>query len=445
VLLRYLGPSDFGRYSAIVALVTIVGGVTEAGMTNIGLREWTVLPPDRRVRLLENLLAIRVVLTVIGVAVAVLFGLAAGYEDMLIVGILLGGVGLLVQTLQATLGVPLQSELKLGWVTTLDLLRQTVTVAGIIALVVAGAALLPFFAIPIAAGVAALAATVPLVRERIRFRPAVDLAEWRRIATVTLPFALATAAGLLYAYLSIVLMSLVATDAETGYFAASFRVFVVLTAIPGLVVSSAFPILARAARDDRERLSYGLQRLFDVALIVGTWMAIAVLIGASVAIAVVAGDEFYPATDVLKIQGAALLSTFLAATWSFGLLSLGRYRALLVANAGALVVSAALTLALVPTLGAEGAAVATLCGETLLAAVAGATLVADRSLRLDLRVVPPVLAAAAAALAVLLIPGLAAGLAVLVATALYAAVLIGLGGLPAELAEALGVRRSPRC
>jgi O-antigen/teichoic acid export membrane protein len=444
LLLRYLGPSDFGRYATIVSLVTIVGGVTEAGMTNIGLREWTVLPPERRPRLLENLLGIRLVLTAVGVVLAVAFGLAAGYEGALVGGIVLGGVGLVAQTLQATLAVPLQAELRLGWVTTLELVRQGATVASIVALVAAGAALLPFFAVPIVAGLAALAATMPLLRGRLRLRASHDSAEWRRLTRITLPYALATAAGLIYAYLSIVLMSLVSTNAETGYFAASFRVFVVLTAIPGLIVSSAFPILARAARDDVDRLAYGLQRLFDAALIAGAGMAIVVLLGAEVAIDVVAGEEFDSAIPVLRIQGAALLSTFLAATWSYGLLSLGRYRALLVANGAALVVSAALTLGLAPSLGADGAAIATLAAETVLAAAAGTALLRNRHLRLDLAVAPRVAAASAASLGLLLVPGLPVVVLVLGGAAVFGGVLHVLGGVPAELSEAFADWRRQR-
>ena len=45
---------------------------------------------------------------------------------------------------------------------------------------------------------------------------------------------------------------------QLGNFSASFRMIEVLTLVPGLVVGSAFPIFARAAKDDRERLGYAL-------------------------------------------------------------------------------------------------------------------------------------------------------------------------------------------
>jgi O-antigen/teichoic acid export membrane protein len=441
LLLRYLGPRDFGHYAIVLSIVTIVGGFTEAGMTNIGLREWTVQEAGRRKRLLQHLLGIRLSLTLVGSCLALVFGAAVGYGGVLVAGIALGAVGLVLQVLQTTYSVPLQSELRLGWVTALDLVRQIVTVAAIVALVVAGAELLPFFAVPIAAALAALIATVALVRGRLALRPEVDLAEWRRLGRMTLPYAVATTTGLLYVYMAIVLMSLVASDLETGYFAASFRVFIVVGAIPGLVVASAFPILARAARDDRNRLSYALQRLFDVSITFGAGMALALVVGAEIAIDVVAGSEFEPAVDVLRIQGAALLATFLLATGSYALLSLARYRALVTVNALALVVSAVLTLTLAPTLGAEGAAIATLCGESVLAVASGIAVVrAHRDLRPSFQALPATLLAAACGAALALVPSLPDLARVMLAAAGYGAVLAALGAIPAEVREAVGGR-----
>ena len=48
-------------------------------------------------------------------------------------------------------------DLRLGWVTVAELLRQLVTVVGIVVLVLAGASLVPFLALAIPASLAAVA------------------------------------------------------------------------------------------------------------------------------------------------------------------------------------------------------------------------------------------------------------------------------------------------
>jgi O-antigen/teichoic acid export membrane protein len=442
ILTRYLGPADFGRYTAVVSLVTIVGALAEAGMTSIGVREISVMPRAQRDRFVRGLLAIRLVATTLGVAVAAGFAALAGYDGAMVLGTLIVGLGLLLIAIQNTWAIPLQSDLRLGWVTALDLVRQAALVLAIAVLVVVGASLVPFYVTAVVSALAVLIATVPLVRGSVALRPSFRDAEWRRLLGLTVPFAAANAVGAVYVYLAVVLLSIVSTEAQTGYFGASFRVFIVLTAVPGLLVASAFPILARAAREDARRLAYGLERLFEMLLVLGAGVTLLTALGAEVAIDIVGGEEFESAVGVLRIQSLALLASYLLATWGFGLLSLSLYRGLLLANAAALVVSVAFTLTLGHEYGAEGAAFATVAGETTLAVgYAIALLGARPDLRPSLRVVPRVVVALAAAAATLLVPGLPTVVRLVIAGIVYAGAAWLLRAVPAEVGEAIRSRR----
>jgi O-antigen/teichoic acid export membrane protein len=313
-----------------------------------------------------------------------------------------------------------------------------VTVVLVIALVLVGTSLLGLLFVPVVAAAVILVMTVPLVRGLTPLAPGLNRADWARLLRITPAFAAATAIGVLYSYLAVVLMSLVSTHQQTGFFGASFRVFVVLGGIPGLLVVSAFPLLARAARDDQERLAYALQRLWDTSLILGVGIALCTAIGATLAIDVVAGSGFKPSIEVLRIQAGAVLASYFVAIWGYALLSLGRYRALLVANAVALALSATLTLTLAPGHGAKGAAVATLVGECSLAAAYAFALMRKRpDLRPSLDVVLPVAVAAASAGAMVFVPGLHGVARLTAAGVTYVAVLWVLRAVPDEIAHAL--------
>ena len=142
----------------------------------------------------------------------------------MVVGAALAGLGLVIQNQQTTLATELMVELRLGWVTALELLRQAISVALIFALVVGGASLVPFLAVPIPAATVVFVLTLVLVRGRIPILPRFDMPEWRALLRDVLPFAAATAIGSVYFRLAIVLLSLIASADETGYYAASFRV-----------------------------------------------------------------------------------------------------------------------------------------------------------------------------------------------------------------------------
>ena len=250
-----------------MSVIAVAIGLSDVGLPNIGVREYSVREGAERDRLLRNLLGLRLVVTGVGTLVAIAFApspTTAGDGP----GNALAGLALLLTTVQQTLAVPLSAELRLGWLSTLDMLRQR-----------ASWSRSSSWCSP------ARTARVPrragsdrarrsrrdrlLVRHLVSLRPAFAFGEWWRLRRVVFPYAAANAVGVLYGSLAIILLSLVATTEETGYFGAAFRVFLVLAGIPTLLVTSAFPILARAARDDHERLAYALQRLWDISLIVG--------------------------------------------------------------------------------------------------------------------------------------------------------------------------------
>jgi O-antigen/teichoic acid export membrane protein len=358
-----------------------------------------------------------------------------------VVGTALAGAGLFFGVLQATYTVPLSTHLLVGRVSVLELAKQVLTVIAIVVLVAAGAGLVPLLAVPLPVGLAVAAATAWMVRHRMPLLPGADAREWARLLRLTASFALATAVGTVYIYLAVVVLSLVSTDAETGQFGAAFRVFVVLAAVPGLLVTTAFPLLARAARDDRERLRYALQRLFDTSLVLGAAFALATVIGAPVAIDVVAGDGFETAVDVLRVQGLAMFASFLLATWGFALISLHLHRELLLANLSALVVSATLVLLLGSTEGARGAAWATLAGESVLAAAYLFGLARSRRELVPSTRTLPRVAIATAGSAVVGAAGLPAVPATLAALAVFTILALMLGAVPDELIDWVRDRR----
>ncbi|MGH3992111.1 MAG: oligosaccharide flippase family protein, partial [Pseudonocardiaceae bacterium] len=374
ILFRHLGVVDTGRYGLALSLVAIVGGLSDLGLTAIGVREFSVRSEPERRRLVRSLLGLRVGLTVAGMTVALGFAALVGYPAVVVAGVALAGVGLLFQGLQSSLSIPLQTALRLGSLTGIELARQVITVVLIVVLVAAGAGLVPFLAVGIPAGLAALVLAVVLVRRDTSIVPLFDVGSWALVVRAVLPYSLAVVATVLYFRLAVIAVSLLADDEELGYFNASFRVVEVLVGVPGLLVGAALPIFSRAARDDEERLRYALTRVFDVSLIAGVWVAVVLAVGSEVAIDVIGGPEFEPAATVLAVQGIAVAGAFVGTVWGNLLLSMDRQRDILVITLFALGCGLALTPALVALDGARGGAAATAVVELALVVV-GALLV----------------------------------------------------------------------
>lgn len=441
LLIRHLGIAAFGRYTAVISIVTIIGGLTDAGLLNIALREWVTRRGSDRAELARSLLGIRLELSAAGVALGVWFAALAGYDRVLVIGTLIAGVGMVLQAVAHLLSVPLQADLRFGWTSAIDVARQLVSVLLIVGLVLIGATLLPFFAVTVPAGLVMLVVAAVLVHRSMPLTPRFRGMAWWPLVRDTLPYAAAVAINTVYFRVTIVVMSLIAAAQQTGYFATSFRVTEVLVGIPAFAVGAAFPILSHAAAADRPRFAQASERIFELALIAGTAMALLVVLSAPFVIDVLAGAHGAPATPVLQIQGLALVATFLAAAAAYPLLSLRRHTALMVANGAALAMNAVLTLVLVPLDQAKGAAIAAVLAETCLAVGQVVLLVRSGETRLPFGSVPGVALAGAAGAAPLLLD-IHPVLRTLLGAAIFLSLITVFGMLPPELRHLVRTRRS---
>jgi O-antigen/teichoic acid export membrane protein len=449
LLTRHLGVVRFGEYTTVLSLVGVLSTITDAGMSNVGTREFAVREGADRDALMRDLLGLRVTLTSVGMLLIAAFALAAGYDTALFAGAILASLGAVALVVQHTHTIPISAALRLGTLSLLELARQALTVVFIVVLIALGMGVLPLLAVALAVNLMLIPPTAILARHQISLRMAFRPRHWLDLLRLTVSFSLATAVGTIYMYTAQILTSLVASAHQSGLFAASFRVFIVAGAVPAVLVSGALPLLSRAARDDRERLTYALQRIFEVSLILGVAAAVGVLAGAQFVIKVVAGYKYAASAGVLQIQGIALMATFLVAGWSFALLSLKRYRGMLLANLAAFLVSCSLTIVLASAHGAKGAAVATLCGESVLALGSLLALVYGHpEFRPKAGVVLKVTAAATPAFAIGLLPAMPSLARALLALGLYGGLITITRAVPDEVLDLLprrlrGISRNP--
>jgi O-antigen/teichoic acid export membrane protein len=440
---RYLGVSEFGRFQTIISLITVVATITDAGMATLGMREYAQRTGPDRDHLMRSLLGLRLALTLVGAAIAAAIAAGIGYDWQLVLGAALGGIGLALTVVQTTLAIPLAVGLRNVALTGLDIGRQLLTVGGYALVVLMGGGVLALLGVSVPVGLAMVVVAALLVRHQVPLAPSFRLRELSRLLAASAAFVMATAVGTIYLFTAQILTAAVTDARSTGLFAASFRVFVVLAAVPGLLITVAFPLLSRAARDDRDRLAYAVQRLVDTTAVLGPAAAIVLVLGAPAVLEIVAGPDFVDAAPALRIQAATLLASFLLAPIGFALLSIHAHRGILVANAVAFAVTLAAVAALAAPLGPEGAAIGTVIGEWTLAV---GYLIALR--RESPQTVPrfgaPARALAAAALClVLAFAPIPSGLAAVCGVTVYAVLVLVLRAFPEELLELLP-RRRPR-
>jgi O-antigen/teichoic acid export membrane protein len=441
LLFHHLGLAESGRYITVLSLVAIAGNIADAGLNVTGSRELALRRPQDRSALVANFIGLRLAITPVALAAMIGFTVLAGYPQRMVIGTALAGTGLFIWSTADAVLLRLTVELRNAGLAFIDFLRQAVTLIGVALLVVLGAHLTPFFAVQIVVGLVVVAVTPLIAGRGAVVRPRFDRAEQRALLRNSLPVAAAVVLGQIYFRLVIVMMSLISTPKQVGYFGGSLRAMETLVSIPILVAGVALPLLTAAARDNRARMRYAIMGLSEGAVIAGVLVALVTLRAAEPVMALIGGAQFRPAGAVLRIQVAALLFIALYQIWTVSLVALGRQRELILTNALALAGLAVFAAVLTPLFGAQGGATASVLGDALLACLIYWRLYASGiGAAMKISFLARVALAAVIASAVLIVPGLPDLLAAALAGLLFLGVGHLIGMLPDELWAALGPR-----
>jgi O-antigen/teichoic acid export membrane protein len=442
LLLRHLGVAQSGRYVTVISLVAIAVAVADTGLNITASRELALRNPVEHRRLTANILGQRLLVMPLAVALIVCFAVLAHYSWRLVLGTLLAGTGALLAALAGALLVPLAVELRNARLALVDFVRQVVTLVCVALLVAADARLTPFFAVLIVAGLAMVALVPAVAGPRALISPRFDRLEQRKLFATALPMAVALGLGQIYFRLVIVLMSLISSPRQTGYFGGSLRAMESLINIPVLIIAVALPLLTAAARDDPARLRYAVRGLGEAGVIAGVLLVLVTARAAAPVMVIIGGAAFRPAGAVLRIQVGALVFVMLYQIWSGALLALGHQRDLIFTNAVALFGLAGFAALLVPPFGARGGAAASVLGDALLAGLIYQRLHrATGNVMVSRSFLTRVAVSAAAAGVVLVLPGLPDFAAAALAGVVFLAVGHFVGMVPEEVRVAFSRRR----
>lgn len=189
--------------------------------------------------------------------------------------------------------------------------------------------------------------------------------------------------AVVYQRMGILTLSLMTTDAVTGWYSAAARVTEAFKMVPYAVFGALFPVMARQAFSDKDQvitleagtvfsaehynLAMGALLGFVLAASVGTTLL------AEFGIDALFGSAYAPAAQALQILIWGLLPFVITLKLSFELVAAGREMKALYAMLATTVTAVVLYLVLVPAYGLAGACWATVLAETAQAGILAAT------------------------------------------------------------------------
>lgn len=196
-----------------------------------------------------------------------------------------------------------------------------------------------------------------------RFRPmrvSFDPAAWMRMARMGFPFLAMGILWEIFNQIDMLLIPYLDSLSGNGQYGAAMRLAIQFKVIPAAIGSFVFPYFTRRAVDSREPLKTGARMLYR--LLTAYSLAVILFVGIPGRrwLILLFGPDFAPAANSLLILSACLPMISLNAVNMSMLYALDRQGFVLKALAAGVVLDIVLDLVLIPVMGFDGAAVATL-------------------------------------------------------------------------------------
>ncbi len=360
VLAPWLGVSAYGVYGTVGALMAVAAALANFGMGPIVIRDVS-RHPERAGKYLTSTLVLQTVLALAAYMAVNLAGL--GYAGEIQAYVALAGISLIIDSLGNLCNDMLLAQERMA-VTSAVTVGHIFLLTALAALALfSGFGLLGVYMATLTAGTIRAAALWLLVGVRPVW-PLDRAVAWPLLVN-SLPLAVSAFLSLTYQHADKLMTTLLLGTTGTGYLTAAFVIiFGVVELLNTTVLLALYPMMSRYYGDGRNPMfGFMVEKLAFFNPLISLPIALTLSIFAAEITVPLFGEDFHPTADVLRILIWYAVVTMVAAVVARGLVIQNRQRLLLLLRAAGLVANILLNLALLPTLGVPGAAIASVCAE----------------------------------------------------------------------------------
>lgn len=365
-ILRYLGPTEYGKFHIILTVVQVTGIVADFGLYLIVLNDISHPSRDHK-HVMSQHFVFRVYLNGIYLAAMAALSFALPYESVIRWGIAL----MAISNSFNWFGQIFQSFFQ----------KKFITHYGAIAEIAGRGALLASTFIMIRAEASLLLLTLTVVigsfvsfvfswyyaKDHLALRWKLDTAYIKDVLSRTWPVAISIWFNLLYFKADTIILSFYVSDYDVGIYGMPYRILETLVTFPLLFMGLIMPLLsdAHVKKDGRSFARY-MQKGFDGLSIIALPILFGTMLLAREIVVLLAGEEFLPSALVLRILIIGVFMMFIGALFAHAVITIDKQRAMIKHYAVVSVASFILYVIFIPIYSYKAAAWLTTIGEVFI-------------------------------------------------------------------------------
>ncbi len=360
---RSLGKEGYGEFSFIYVYLSFFEAIVQFGLNSVLTRELSRERADAP-RVLGNALILRIILIGCALPVAWLVIGALGYPLTVKQGVFLASFQLFL-TLRPVFEAVFRARLLMIYPVLWNTVRALVNLV-FIGLIVFYQPALPLFILAyLASGLIGFLGLIFSSRKLMKFnlRPSKDLMGY--LLRESAPLVLSAYLTLLYYRTDVMMLSMMRTFRDVGYYSVATRLGESLTMISGALLVSFFPLFSKTCKTDRAEFNLLTSKAFRWIFLLGFPIVIGGGIAAKDLILLFFGREYLPSVVTFAILLGYTFFCFVGSLLANLLIACGRQIADMWISFFLVILNIGLNLFLIPLYNYNGAAVATVITETI--------------------------------------------------------------------------------
>ena len=381
LITHQLGPSEYGLFALIVTYVSLFTFITDLGLTAMTNRE-LAREGSNQESILSVAMSSRITLAlaIVPIIVGSAFLLYPGYPISFEIAMTVMAFDVLFRSIQAVSGTVFSVRLKGHVTASLLFINRVLYLFGVVVVTIVKGPYLAYVCVYVGADLAIAIIYLVLVRRVVPLRWSRNLRAWQQALVVAIPLGIIQVITNIYSWVDSIMVSVLRTSAELGFYSLAFNMVNVLAVVPGFLMIALMPQLVNA---DQARAEQLVNRAIYVLVCIGAPLAAGAVVLNAQIVHLVAGPNFGAAGALFAVLALTLPISFAQTALSYSCVTLNRYRPLVIVNLVVLAVNIVVNLVMIRQFGPIGAAITLLGTEVI--SLMGTTMVFSRLTQLRVR------------------------------------------------------------
>jgi O-antigen/teichoic acid export membrane protein len=360
---RFLGDTNFGKYSFALAFTLFIYTLTDIGLSNYMVRE-LARNIEKINCFIDNILSIKIILSLLSALLIVFLMQLLDYSEEMKHIIYIFSIFWIVSSFSYTLKSIFRSYEIMEYEALTSIIERLISFSYGIYLLFSGYGLIEISEAILFASIMSL--LIGLYTVCIKYhvpRFSVNIKIWKQILSNSVHFGLVSIFIVIYFKIDVIMLSFMKGNEVVGWYNASYILIDSLMFISSFYLISIYPVLSRYFIESKESMNLAYIESFRYLFVISLPIAIGTTLLSEEIILLIYGSEFVNSINVLKILIWSLILVSLNSLLGTVLRSANQQKINSLISLAAVALNIGMNLLLIPKYSLDGAAFATLLTE----------------------------------------------------------------------------------